>query len=107
MSKFYFVFALLSLFCSEPVFAQAMGMTDPDEASNPQCEMIAKSCLDAGFDRQGPPGKAFWHDCMKPILFGKPVSGVTVDSQTVHACRAFKIKNLQQQLNEFKSLKNK
>ena len=42
----------------------------------------------------------FWYDCMKPILLGKPVKGISVNPKEVKACRTFKIMDLQQFLNE-------
>lgn len=100
------ILALFSLFVYHPAFAKDQ-MVAPDEASSPDCESIAKACEDAGFTREGGEGKAFWHDCMRPILFGKQVSGVSIDAKVVRACRQFKIKNLQQQLDEFRKYKNK
>lgn len=96
------VLALFALFASNPVFAG-----DPDEATSPDCETIAKACLDAGFTEHSGQGKTFWHDCMKPVLFGKEVSGVTVDAKVVKSCRQFKIKNMQQQIEQLKNVKSK
>jgi hypothetical protein len=98
--------SLLALSFSAPVFADDASVP-PDEATSPDCEMISKACLDAGYTRaDNNPGKMFWHDCMKPILFGKQVSGVSVDAKVVTSCRQFKIKNLKEQLDEFKKMKN-
>lgn len=72
-----------------------------------ECASIAKSCLDAGYTSNDDvtTGKQFWMDCMKPLVLGKTVSGVTVDPKDVKACRAAKIKNMEQELKEFKAVK--
>src|SRR5690349_20491602 len=94
--------ALFALFLS-PAFADDV---PADEAQSPDCEAIAKACLDGGYSREGDKGQQFWQDCMRPILFGKDVSGVTVDKKMVKSCRQFKIKNLQEQLKEFRNIKS-
>jgi hypothetical protein len=71
-----------------------------DDLSLKQCETVAKACLSAGFERSGAPGKAFWHDCMKPALLGQTVTGVNIDSKDVVACRKFKIAKMQKELKE-------
>lgn len=100
------IVALFALFAAHPSFAMDPNVP-PDEALSPDCEAIAKACLDGGYPRDGGPGKAFWHDCMRPILFGQTVTGVTIDAKVVRNCRNFKIKNLQEQLDQLNKYKNK
>lgn len=67
------------------------------------CAVIAKTCLNAGFSRKGNDNKKFWSDCMKPIILGKAVKGINVDSVTIKSCRIDKINALKKELNEFKN----
>lgn len=103
MKKRMIMIVLLTLCLSPASFAEvtATNPTDPDEATSKQCEKIADACRNAGFARRDQ-GKYFWRDCMKPILYGQSVAGVTVDKNDVKACRQFKIQNMQQQLDEMK-----
>jgi hypothetical protein len=71
-----------------------------DDESKP-CAAIVKSCLDAGYTRDGGTGKTFWKDCMKPVILGQTVQGVSVDANTVKMCRADKIAQLKKDLQEF------
>lgn len=108
MQKKNLMLMLVTLFITQVSFAAdtTMNTADPDEATSKQCEIIATACKNAGFVKDGDQGKAFWRDCMKPILFGKTVAGVTVDVKDVRACREFKITNLQNRLEEFKKHRN-
>jgi hypothetical protein len=101
MRKYRVVLAVTALLLSHQLFAETpMNSTDPDEMSFKQCETIADACLKAGYVRDGGPGKAFWHDCMKPILFKKTVKDVTVNPSDVAACRDFKIKNMKDRIKQ-------
>ena len=105
MRKFHTFLAFVALLFTPSLFAADTSATDPDEAVFQQCETISDACLKAGYARDGGPGKMFWHDCMKPILFDKAVAGVTVDPKDVVACRQFKIKNLQAQVKQLQNHK--
>lgn len=84
----------------QPVFA------DEDMSSDSKpCVTIVKACLDAGFTHQKIDGKQFWNDCMRPLVLGKQVAGITIDANEVKACRAAKISELEQELNELKAVK--
>lgn len=103
MRKLFIILAPILLLAAQQSFAHS---SDPFAASSPECESIAKICLTAGYTREGTQGKEFWHDCMKPILFGKTVTGVTVDDKVVRVCRAFKIANLKNQIEELKKVQS-
>ena len=99
MSFKYSFAVLLALFIAQPAFA------DMDMSDDPACATIAKSCQDAGYTGHGTEAKQFWKDCMKPLVMGKTVDGVTVDPKDASACRAAKIKHMQQELNDMLSVK--
>ena len=74
-----------------------------DMPGGKECGMIAKACLKAGYTRNGGHGKQFWMDCMKPIMLGKTVSGVTVDAATAKSCREKKIEEMKEDLKTFQN----
>ncbi len=91
-----YAFALLvALLIMQPVFAD-------DDMGDKPCMPIVKSCLKAGYSHRGE--KQFWKGCMKPLIMGQTVKGVTVDPKDVTACRAAKIDSMEKELNEFKSV---
>lgn len=92
----YCVAILAALLITHPVFAD-----DMDSDSKP-CKPIVKSCLDAGYKQKNEESKQFWQDCMKPVLMGKSVDGVTVNAKDVKACRDAKIKEKQQEIEMLK-----
>jgi hypothetical protein len=109
MSKlFHAIIVSTLLLFTQLSFAQASdtNSTDSFEASSPQCEKIVNACLGAGYVRAGAPGKNFWHDCLKPILLGQTVPGVTVDANDVKICRQFKITNMKNQIKEFQKIQS-
>lgn len=67
------------------------------------CAVIAKACMKAGYVRRETSNKRFWQNCMKPIILGRTVPGVTVNTSTVRACRADKIHQLKKELREFRN----
>lgn len=92
-------FAVISLLATSQVFADTSdssyfsgkGMKPPSE-----CKSIVVACKKAGFD-----GSAFWFKCMKPVLLGKSVKGISVDANDIKVCKEFKIKMLKKELQEF------
>lgn len=98
MRTFRIIFIVFAFLMTQQTFAEMTAMTT--EPASSDCEMIAKACLDAGYSEKGKDGKAFWYDCMKPILLGKAVDGVNIDQKNVVACRQFKIMDLQNLLKE-------
>ncbi|MEO8402273.1 MAG: hypothetical protein ABI597_10870 [Gammaproteobacteria bacterium] len=96
MRNFRFIFMFVALFATQQVFAQP-GMMDRDK----NCMTIAKACEAAGFTRGKSPNKGFWFDCMKPIVLGKTVAGVTIDPAVAKSCRQHKVNELKMELKEF------
>lgn len=80
---------LVTLLMAQPIFA--------NDSKN--CAKIADACMSAGFA-----DKSLWNDCMKPIVLGKQVEGVTLDVGVASACRTDKINELKQQLKELESV---
>lgn len=101
MRKFRIVFLLVAIFSIQSVFADEH---DTSSNSSKPCATIAKACSKAGFARTQTPNKAFWDDCMKPIILGQTVHGVTIDAATAKACRMNKIEELKKELDEFQKV---
>lgn len=95
MSLKYVGIVLGAFIVAQPVFA-----SDDMGADNMSCKMIVKSCLDAGYTRHEGEGKQFWQDCMKPVITGKQVTGVTVDSKDVKACHDATVERMKKELND-------
>lgn len=93
---------LLSLvFLIQPVFAL------DDDSDDKPCATVVKSCLDAGYTRSNnEPNKKFWQDCMKPLLLGKTVEGVTLDPAVAKDCRVNKIEKMKQEIKELQEARN-
>lgn len=100
MMKIRIGFILLALFSTQQVFANDVSSVMLDSPTSHPCAAVAKACAAAGFFRTEAPGKNFWKDCMKPVVLGQTVQGVTIDSTTAQACRAAKITELQIELND-------
>lgn len=84
----------------QPVFANDY----QDSMSNDRpCGVIAKSCIKAGYLGKNNHEK-FWKSCMKPLLLGKEVKGVTVDADIVKQCRNDKINEMKKELEEFQNV---
>jgi hypothetical protein len=83
----------------------ALAFSEFDSVSFKPCENIVNACLNAGYTRADNAGKTFWGDCMKPILLGKSVVGTHADAKDVAACREFKIKKLQAELQDLQQVK--
>lgn len=121
MRKFHLLFTVIALALSQ----QALALDETTTTTTPaattttttttaattevkgelkQCVNIAKACNDAGFTKNGAAGKKFWKDCMRPIVLGKTVAGVTTDASDVKGCRSIKIKNLERKLDSLKEV---
>lgn len=96
--KNLFISALIVVAISPTVYADTDNL--PLDKS---CATVAMACKAAGYTQAEGSDKMFWQDCMQPILLGKTVAGVTVDPDTVKACRVKKISELK---NEVKKLEN-
>src|SRR5437870_5818391 len=93
------VLIAVSVFSVQFCFADNQDMSTSDSQA---CKAVAKACLSANYTRSS--GKKFWQDCMKPIILGQTVQGVTIDPATVKTCRSDKIKQLQDELQEFQKV---
>lgn len=118
MYKMRIVLASFALLAAQQVFAADSATTtttttapaaaaapdmSPDSDSKP-CRVIAHACKSAGFVRRGGPNKGFWKDCMKPVVMGQSVAGVTVDAATVKDCRMSMIEKTKAKLQELQSV---
>lgn len=97
MRAFYLISALAVTILSQPVFA---------DADNNPCTPVANACVSAGFDKMDG-GKQFWQGCMRPVLLGQSVSGVTVSADDVKTCRAHKVKELRNDLKDMQAAMRK
>lgn len=93
------VLVLAALFIVQPVFAN-----DEMNADSKSCEMIAKSCLHAGYKQHKAKRKQFWRDCMEPILLGQAVKNVTISADDAKTCRTDKIAELESELTKLKAV---
>jgi hypothetical protein len=98
MSKIRNILILAAMLTTSQVFAQDFDM------DSHACSTIAKACIQKGFVRTPTIGKRFWQDCMKPLILGQTVSGVTVDPLVVKTCRMNKIQELKMELNELQKV---
>ena len=71
------------------------------------CNMIIDACKKAGYVKGDNGDKKFWIDCMKPVMMGKSVKGVTVDAATIKQCRTDKIDDMKKQIKEFEDASSK
>lgn len=86
MASSLFFMAITSL----PVWADdAWPSARVGKAGKP-CQNIREACRMAGFARENKEGKAIWKDCMKPLLTGQSVAGVTTNPNDLKACQAKK-----------------
>jgi hypothetical protein len=80
--------AVLALSLAAPAaFAQDAAPAKETGKDHP-CQRIEQACKAAGFVKGGAKeGKGLYANCMKPILKGKSVAGVTVDAATLQSCQ--------------------
>lgn len=106
MRKYHIVLAIVSLFAAQQSFANEsmQASTNDDMPVVTQCKMIAKACVSAGYTKPAT-DKAFWRDCMKPVLLNQTVKGVTLDAKDVAACRQAKIAKMESELEALKAVK--
>ena len=102
MHKIRTLLILTALLATQPILAYAAGVP----GSKP-CSTLAHRCAEAGFARTEVGGKNFWLDCLKPLLMGHSVQGVTIDVADVQACRTDKIKDLQKELQDLQHAASK
>ena len=92
------ILMLMAMLAAQQVFAAG-------SASDQSCSTIADACLAAGFVKTESTTKGIWNDCMRPVILGKTVSGVSINASVVKSCRADKIKELQTELKELQQAK--
>lgn len=102
MRKHSIIIAIFTLFLTQASFADA---SSNDDSSNKQCNTIAEACKSAGFTNEGTGDKSFWFNCMRPVLHGKAVTGVSVDAKDVKECRKAKIAKMKEELKELQAVK--
>lgn len=56
-------------------------------ASRP-CKTIAEACFSAGVIHRGESEQMIINSCIKPVVYGRGIRGVNVDSTVINACRA-------------------
>jgi hypothetical protein len=100
MRKLHLLLIVAAALSMQSVFADDGVGTPADTSGGTPCASIANACLAAGFERTATEGKQFWQDCMKPVILGKTVGNVTIDSATVKACRVDKIAEMKKELKE-------
>ena len=65
-----------------------------EEPKNHPCEKIKTACESAGFVKgDHKDKKGLYIDCMKPFLEGQSVSGVSINSDDVSACKEKRAKD--------------
>lgn len=57
------------------------------EAARP-CKVIVEACLSAGVIQSGASRQVMIQNCVKPIVAGRGIEGVRVDSSVIKACKA-------------------
>ncbi|WP_419419917.1 hypothetical protein ACNVED_01015 [Legionella sp. D16C41] len=88
------------LFLTQISFAATMDSNN----ANSGCKAIAAACKSAGFTDKGVSARSFWFGCMKPLLYGNTVSNVTVNHDSVKACRQAKIAKMEKEIKELQAL---
>jgi hypothetical protein len=68
--------------------------------SSTPCKNIKSACEAAGYSKNGTAGKHMWKDCLKPVLLGQSIAGVTVDAGDVQACRQKVAAKMQKNANQ-------
>jgi hypothetical protein len=109
MRKLTLVTAALSLFITQSSFANDNKMMPPDgpggDDTMKPCMVIAKACESGGYTREKGKGKTFWMACMKPIIMGEAVAGVSIPASDVKTCRDSKIERMEKELTALKAVK--
>ncbi|MEI6398344.1 MAG: hypothetical protein WCO71_06220 [Pseudomonadota bacterium] len=70
------------------VAAVARAAEGAEHGKNHPCKAIEAACVAAGFKKgDHKDKKGLWVDCVKPIMDGSTVAGVTVPADAVAACK--------------------
>jgi hypothetical protein len=100
MRKIRMILMVIALLGTQQIFAD-------DVPGDKSCGSIADACLAAGFVKTESATKGIWQDCMRPVILGQTVSGVTIDPAVVKTCRVQKIKELKMELKAFQNVSSK
>jgi hypothetical protein len=85
MTKVALLFSMVIVFSSQPALAKKT-----TEGAHP-CKQVRKACEAGGFVKGShKEGKGLIKDCMKPLLAGAVVAGVTADAGAIQGCQAKK-----------------
>lgn len=76
-----FLLLSISLITSFAIFASTA------QAARP-CKVIAEACFAAGAIHRGESRDVILKKCVMPVISGRGVAGVNVDSSVIQACRA-------------------
>jgi hypothetical protein len=57
------------------------------QAARP-CKTIVEACLSAGVIQSGATRQVMLDNCVKPVVAGRGIAGVNVDSSVIQACKA-------------------
>jgi len=57
------------------------------QAARP-CKTIVEACLSAGVIQKGASRQMMIENCVKPVVAGKNVPGVNIDSSIIEACKS-------------------
>jgi len=88
MKKILFIAGCVAAF-------QFSSVSFADEAH--PCKSLEEACKSAGFYKGGSAShKGLFKDCIQPLTEGKTITGVTVSSNDVMACKA-KIEKMQEE----------
>jgi len=101
MKKYYCLLTFVALFAAQQSWAAT------DGGPTKECKPIVKACIKGGYGKKANEGKAFWRDCMHPVLLGKAVANVNVDTNDVAACRKAKISKMELELEQLKQMDSK
>jgi hypothetical protein len=87
MKKTVFFFVLILSF-STLLRSKALA-EEKEKVEEGPCRKVMDACKAADFGKTDSK-KSLFKDCMKPIMAGQKVTGVTVDPQALTACKALK-----------------
>ena len=80
--------AVMALVFSGVSYADSTAPAQSSKGVHP-CQQIEQACSAAGFVKgEAKEGKGLFKNCMKPIMSGQQVQGVSIDPSLVPACQA-------------------
>lgn len=81
---------LIALFASLAFTVSAYATHTPEHKGDHPCAKLHEACKAAGYVKGAHKsnGKGMVLDCMKPLLEGKSVEGVTASAEDIAACKS-------------------